>query len=298
MFNPNNYVWTEKYRPLKINNIIGESIKSKIVPYMKNIEMMPNFLFESSHPGLGKTTLAKAMINDLKCDRLYLNSSSDRNADTLKKVLNEFAILKSSNNIKKCIFIDEADGLEYNTADIMRNIMEIYHRNVFFILTCNQLNKIPEPIQSRCIIINFSYPDKNEIYEYLKNICEKENLDYTREGVYSIINLYYPSIRNMILCLQDLFVLNKLVIKENIYKHDDIFESMWDKLKSKDYKYIRNAILASDINPMELNRYFWNKFIEEDNTKGIQLCAINERDFSYGADPKIIFVSSLIEFIK
>ena len=297
-FSPDDFVWTEKYRPKTVKNLIGKEIREKILKYLENPETMPNFIFVSKHAGTGKTSLAKAIINDLKCDKLILNSSDDRTLEVVRDKVKEFAKTKSLDGKKKCIFLDESDGLHYLAADALRNIMETYASNVFFILSCNALNKIPEPIQSRCTPIHFSYPDKEEVKNYIIEICNFENIDYADEGVEELIKQHYPSIRNMVLVLQELKTLNQPLIPTSIKKHDEIFEVLWKAIKDKDYKTVREKILSSDIDPREFNTFIWFKYIEEDNNSKLQICAQNELAFAYGADPKIIFSTSLTELIK
>jgi DNA polymerase III delta prime subunit len=244
------------------------------------------------------TTLSKAIINELGCDYLIINSSDDRNIETVREKVKEFAITKSSNGIRRCIFLDEIDGMTKIAQDALRNIMESYASNVFFICTCNNINKVIEPIQSRCVSIQFSYPDRDEVRLFLESICKNEEMKYTIEGLDEIIKYNYPSIRNCVICLQDLKTENKDVIKDNIKPINSAFEEMWEKIKIKDWKTIKNIVMESTIDARELNTYFWEKSLEDENLKIIQICARNERDISFGADANIIVVTSLLEMIK
>jgi len=298
MLKPKNFVWTEKYRPHKVSEMVGD-FKEKILKYLKEPASIPNIICHSKAPGNGKTTLGKAIINELGCDALILNSSDDRKIETVREKVKQFALTQSSKSGKRrAVFLDEFDGMLKASQDALRNIMETYSSNVFFILTCNNINKIIEPIKSRCLLIPFAYPDKEEIKKYLEMICEKESMDYTDDGINELIELNYPIIRNCVLALQDLKTERLQVIKDNIKKVDEVFEEMWKHLKEKKWKEIKKVVLQSTIDPRELNTFFWHKGLDEENIRLIQICCRNEKDISWGSDAKIIMVSSLIEMVK
>jgi DNA polymerase III delta prime subunit len=191
--------------------------------------------------------------------------------------------------------------LTHNTKvsqEALRNIFETYAGNVFFILTCNTIEKIIEPIRSRCIEISFSYPKKEEVLEYVKSICVNEDMKFDEAGLNAIVDKNYPSIRNMVLILQDLHNENKDVIVANVRANNAIYEEMWLKLKEKDWRTIKDTILSTTIDARELNSYFWENGLKEENLKLIQLCCRNERDIAFGSDAKIVVVSSLLEAVK
>jgi replication factor C small subunit len=295
--NPVNSIWTEKFRPKKINELVGD-FKSKIKQYLTNTQSIPNFLFYSSTPGTGKTTLAKAIINELGCDALILNSSDDRKIETVREKVKEFALTQSSKTgLRRCVFLDEFDGMLKASQEALRNIMETYASNVFFILTCNNINKVIEPIKSRCITIPFAHPSKDDVYKYLEKICIHEKMDYTEEGVRKLININYPSIRNCVVMLQDLFTEKKAVTNETVRPVNEIYEVAWQMLKEKRWQDIKKVVLESTLDARELNQYFWEKALETEppNIRLIQITCRNEKDIAVGADEKIIFITSLPE---
>ena len=300
MINPENKIWSEKYRPKLVKNVVG-NFKDKILKHIQNPEAIPNFLLYSKAPGSGKTTLSKAIINELGCDYLIINSSDDRKIDTVREKVKNFALTQSSKlGKKRCVFLDEFDGMLSASQNALRNVMETYASNVFFLLTCNNINKVIEPIQSRCISIPFAYPDKSEIYTYLEKICVEEKMDYTEDGINKLINKNYPSIRNCVLALQDLWTQGKQVTPDTVVTTNAIFEELWVALKKKDWRTLKETVMATEVDPRELNSYFWNKCLDDDNLniKMIQILCRNEKDIASGSDPKVIVVTSLIELVK
>jgi len=296
-FNPKNFVWTKKYQPT-LKEFVGKKIKEKIIPYLKDNKAIPNFLFESRNAGTGKTSLAMAVVKELNCQHLILNSANERNIDTIRNKVLQFAQTMSIDGNKKAIIMDESDGMNKIAQEALKPILERFTSNVFFILTANNVNNIIEPIRDRCKIINFSNPEKEEITEYIIDIVTKENIDYTEDGIRELIKITYPSIRSVILFLQDLKTRNLDLVKANVKPNLFIFEEIYRLLKEKNHYEIKVKIFTGDINPRELNSFFWEKAVEENNIKLIQLTCLNEKDIAKGADPKIIVISSLYDMIK
>lgn len=297
MFDSKDYVWTEKYRPRLVSEMVGD-FKLKVLKYLKDQKSIPHFLFYSKTPGTGKTTLAKAIINELGCDALILNSSDDRKIEVIRDKVKDFVRTQSSNDMRRCVFLDEFDGMLKASQDALRNLMETYSKNAFFILTCNNINKVIDALKSRCISIPFAYPDKEEVYKYLEIICKQEDMDYTEEGINEIIKKNYPSIRNCVLALQDLKTVGNAVTIENVNIINELFDELWGFVEEKKWKDIKTHVLQSTVDPRELNTFFWERFLEKSDFRGIQITCRNEKDFAAGADPKVIFVTSVIEMCK
>jgi len=297
---PKDFVWTEKYRPAKVSEVVGD-FKEKIQKYMDSPDSMPHFLFYSKTPGTGKTSLAKAIITELDCDALVLNSSDDRKIEVIRDRVKSFAETKSSKDGKRrIVFMDEFDGMLKTSQDALRNIMETYNKNVIFILTANNINKVITPLKSRCTPIPFSVPEKNEIKKYLENICNKEKLGYTEEGIDALLEMHYPNIRNCVIALQDLHTVDKSVTTENIKRNTGAFEQMWLKLKEKKWREIKEFVLSTNVEPRDLNSFLWEKALKEEpvDLRLIQICCTNEKDMAWGADSKIVFTTSIMELCK
>jgi DNA polymerase III delta prime subunit len=149
--------------------------------------------------------------------------------------------------------------LTHNTRqaqDALRNVMETYATNAFFILTANNINKVIEALQSRCNIINFSYPKKEEIAQYLIYICNAEQMQYTDEGIKKCIDLNYPSIRDCVKSLQDLHTQNLSVTIDTVQPANYIFQQYWEKIKTGDWRTIKQHVMESSIDARDLNEYF------------------------------------------
>ena len=187
--NPIDSVWTEKHRPEKIAEVVGD-FRDKVEKYLDKPDSIPHFLLYSKAPGTGKTSLAKAIIKQLDCDALYLNSSDDRKIDTIREKVKEFAMTMSSKvGKRRIVFMDEFDGMLKASQEALKNIMETYQKNVIFILTANNIHKVIEPIQSRCQKICLASPNKNEIAQYLEYICKEEGMTCTPDGLKHLVDI-------------------------------------------------------------------------------------------------------------
>jgi DNA polymerase III delta prime subunit len=294
-----NKVWTEKYRPKQMSDIVG-GFKDEINNMLKEPQLMQHLLFHSRSPGVGKTTLARIISKQLEADVLEINSSDDRSIETVRTKIIAFARTKSSNpNTRRIVILDEADGLTGIAQKALINPMESYVHNVLFILTCNDITKIIDTLQSRCNIINFDNPDRGDIYEYLVKVCKQEKITFTEKGLFSIIKYNYPSIRNCIIAIQKT-VMKKGVVTEDSYEiFNEQHEHIWNLVtKEKNYEVVKDFILSIDINIKQLNNYLWDKAVKTSNPKLIKITCMNEILMSRGADDKIVFITSLLEMVK
>jgi len=297
---PKDFIWTEKYRPVKVSEVVGD-FREKILNLLNKPDSIQHLLFHSKSPGTGKTSLAKAIIKELDCDALVLNSSEERKIEIVREKVKQFAQTKSSKDGKRRIaFMDEFDGMSKDAQNSLKNIMETFNTNVLFILTTNKINKIIDEIRSRCLKIPFSSPDKNEIKKYLENICIKEDLKHSVEGIDVLIEMYYPNIRDCVVILQDLHSVDKPVTPENIKKNTRAFEQMWLKLKEKKWREIKEYVLSTNVEPRDLNIFFWEKALNEEpvNLKLVQMCCLNEKDIANGASSDVVFVTSIVELCR
>ena len=223
-----NLAWIIKHRPKNLSEMVGDEAR-QIKSYIENGNL-PHLLFVSKTPGSGKTSLAKAIINELDADYLELNSSMDRGIDVIRDKIIHFVSTASTNNQKKIVFFDESDGLTGISQESLRNLMESHAFNVIFILTANNEEKIIEPIKNRCEVFRFNKHKKEEVRNYLIKICDEEELKYSIDGLDKLVDLYSPSIRSMVGQLQKLKNMGVSVEVKNVELVDD-YKDFWLKLK-------------------------------------------------------------------
>jgi replication factor C small subunit len=194
-------LWVEKYRSANLEQYIGnEEVKNRISDCITSNDI-PHFIF-SGTAGTGKTTLAKLIVNNLKCDYLYLNASDENGIDMIREKVKGFASSASFNPIK-IVILDEADFLTQPAQAALRNIIEEYAINTRFILTCNYIERLIEPLQSRCEIHKLTPPSKGEVAKHVcTNILDNENITYDIKDIAQVIKQHYPDIRSIIKNLQ------------------------------------------------------------------------------------------------
>ena len=226
-------LWVEKYRPKTLETYIGnETIKNKIADYLKQGSIQ-NLLFYGV-AGTGKTTLAKLITKNLNCDLLYLNASDERGIDTIREKIIPFASTMGFKDIK-IIILDEADYLTPQAQATLRNTMETFSSSTRFILTCNYLERIISPLQSRCQTFEITPPSKQEVNNKCQDILTKEKILFYDNNIEDVINTHYPDIRKIINTLQGSIVDGQVKIDDNSLKNtqlgDQIVEALEKKLK-------------------------------------------------------------------
>lgn len=193
-------LWVEKYRPQTLEEYVGnETIKNKIADYLKQGSIQ-NLLFYGV-AGTGKTTLAKLIAKNLNCDLLYINASDERGIDTIREKIIPFASSMSFSGVK-IVILDEADYITPQAQATLRNTIEACSNTTRFILTCNYLERIISPLQSRCQTFEITPPSKDEVNNKCKSILNKEDISYENNDALTVINTHYPDIRKIINTLQ------------------------------------------------------------------------------------------------
>ena len=236
-------LWVKKYRPVSLKDYIGnEVIKNKISDYLKQGSIQ-NLLFHGV-AGTGKTTLAKLIAKNLNCDLLYINASDERGIDTIREKIVPFASSMSFNDVK-IVILDEADYLTPQAQATLRNTIESCSKTTRFILTCNYLERIISPLQSRCQTFEITPPSKTEVIDHISNITAEERFfDVEIEDVQKVVNTHYPDIRKIINTIQGSIVDGVCKIGDNSLKNSQLGDKIVDALEKKLKLSVIRQILA------------------------------------------------------
>lgn len=189
-------LWTERYRPDTLTGYIGnESLKAKIARMIADGDI-PHLLL-SGPAGTGKTTMAKMLVKNIDCDHLYINASDENNVETIRTKVKSFASTVGFRSMK-IIILDEADYITINGQAALRNIMETFSRSTRFILTCNYVERIIDPIVSRTQQFHVVPPTMIEVAKHVAGILKQENVEYQASDVKLLVDAHYPDIRKII----------------------------------------------------------------------------------------------------
>ena len=244
-----NYIWVEKYRPSNLDTYIGnEHLKSKVDIYLESGDLPHLLLYGKA--GTGKTTLAKILVNNIECDYLYINASDENSVDTVRNKVRQFASTVGFKDLK-VIILDECDYITPNAQAALRNLMETFSKHCRFILTCNYVERIIDPIQSRCQSYQVIPPSKSEVAKHLHNILVQENVIDTVEDIKILVDSSYPDIRRVINSAQRNVVNGKLKLDTSSIIQNDYKLKLLKILETQDkktaFKDIRQLLLDNKI---------------------------------------------------
>ena len=295
----------ERYRPTNINNFVGnENIKNTIKGYIDQNDIQ-NLLFYGPS-GTGKTTLAKLIAKNIDCDLLYINASDERGIETIRDKVSGFASTMSFKSLK-IVILDEADFLTIMAQASLRNVIETFSRSTRFILTCNYLERIIDPLQSRCQTLKIIPPDRLDIINHLMKVTNKENIKHSVSDLETIVNNNYPDVRKMLNTIQISTVNNTINLDETTLVESNYMDKVLIELKNKksNWRTIRQIIADSNVSDFEgFYRYLYDKSSEyAPGKEGMIAYYINE--YSYQSNFRIdkevncmALQSKIIETIK
>jgi len=298
------FLWSQKYRPNKIRDTILSDELKKTFQQFVDQDNIPNLLLTGS-AGVGKTTVAKAMCDELGADYIVINSSMNGNIDTLRTEIMRFASSISFAGGRKYVILDEADYLNpQSTQPALRNFMEEFSKNCGFILTCNFKNRIIEPLHSRCTVIDFKIKGQDktrlaaQFYKRLCNILTSEEVTFDNKVVAELVNLYFPDWRRIINECQRYSATGAIDSGILANFNQESFKQLLTHMKAKDYKSVRKWVGEnSDMDATQFFRAFYDAAwgqVSENSVPGVVI-TLGEYQYkhSFVADPEINIMAFL-----
>jgi DNA polymerase III delta prime subunit len=299
-------LWVEAHRPQTVEDcILPARLKKPFQEYV-NQKNIPNLLLTGG-PGVGKTTVAKAMCNEVGCDFMVINGSDENGVDVIRFKIKNYASSMSLAGGRKVIIIDEADYLTPNAQAILRNAIEEFSVNCSFIFTCNYKAKIIEPLHSRCAVIDFTLKAAEkasiakDFYVRIKSILQTEEVEYDDKVIAEVIKKHFPDFRRVLNELQrysqfgkiDTGILSQIanVSIAEIVKH----------LREKDFASIRKWVASGDYDANSVFRQLYDALYDIMKPQSIPQAVLILADYQYKqafvADTEINLVACLVELM-
>ena len=303
----NEFLWVEKYRPKTVEQtILQKELKQTFQKIVESGEI-PNMLFTGT-AGLGKTTVAKAICEELSLDYIIINGSEEGNIDTLRGKIKQFASTISLQGGYKVVILDEADYLNpQSTQPALRGFIEEFSQNCRFILTCNFKNRIIEPLHSRCGVYEFNTNKRTlaelcgQFMKRLENILSKEGVSYKKDVIAEVISKYAPDWRR---CLNECQrnSISGSIDTDVLIKKDDSFDDLYSCIKNKDFKKMRAWVVNNiDIDPSAIFRGIYDTMNEKVQPESIPQLVLILADYQYKnsfvADHELNTVACLTEIM-
>ena len=300
-----NSLWVEKWRPVRLEDYVGnEHLKTKVEGYLEAGDVPHLLLY--GRAGTGKTTLAKLIVRQMDCDYMVINASDENNVETVRNKVKGFA---SSMGFKKykIIILDEFDYMSQNAQAILRNLMETFSQHCRFILTCNYVEKVIDPTQSRCQTFQIIPPTKKDVAVQISKILNSEEVTFQPKDLVPIIDAGYPDIRKIINTCQLNSIKGELKVDTQNLLENDYKIKVLDILKSSDdkrnkYTNMRQAIIDSRVTDFsELFTLLYEKVDEyaPSNTANVIIALSEGQSKHFNAiDKEIPMAATLIEILN
>ena len=302
------YLWVEKYRHKTIDDcILPEQIKETFQTFV-NQKNVPNLIL-SGGPGVGKTSVAKAMLEQLDSDYIVVNGSMSGNIDTLRNEIKTFASSVSFSGGRKYVILDEADYLNaQSTQPALRNFMEEFSKNCGFILTCNFVNRIIEPLHSRCSVVHIKIPNKEkpkmaqQFYKRTMGILEENGVSSDQKVVAQLLQMHFPDWRRVLNELQRYSVSGTIDSGILVSLSDDNLKTLIQYIKDKNFTEMRKWVgLNSDNDSTSIFRLIYDNsstYLKPNSIPQLVLILADyQHKAAFVADQEINLVACLTEMM-
>jgi len=284
------FLWVEKYRPQKIDEcVLPESLKKTFHEYIAQGEL-PTFLFCGT-AGVGKTTVAKALCNEIGAEFLFINGSEESGIDVLRTKIKSFASSVSLTDAKKVVILDEADYLNPNsTQPALRAFIEEFSANCRFIFTCNYKNRIIEPLHSRCAVVDFKIDNKDKqdtmaaFFKRAVQILKQENIEFDQKVVAEVVAKHFPDYRRVLNELQRYSVSGKIDTGILVNVGEESYKELMKNLREMNFTEVRKWVgKNSDMDSVALFRELYDNASTLLEPQSIPQLVITLAEYQYKA---------------
>lgn len=304
----NDFLWVERYRPRKVDETILSDDLKQVFNQIVATGQLPNMLFTGT-AGVGKTTVARALCNELGLDYILINGSEEGNIDTLRNKVKSFASTVSLQGGYKVVILDEADYLNpQSTQPALRGFIEEFANNCRFILTCNFKNRIIEPLHSRCSVYDFNIQrsEKPKIatafYKRVVDILTTENVEFEPKALAILVEKHFPDFRRVLNECQRYSISGKIDTGVLSNLADDNIKSLMAHLKDKNFKGMRQWVVDNiDVEPQAIFRKIYDTMVDYAQPQSIPQIVLILADYQYKnafvADHELNVVACMTELM-